>query len=163
MKFFIVVMLWWLNRTILQTGENVIITFCYVRSCLGCMTFTLVYEWLNMKIPCHGNAFYIIGTLLWEYTCKPPDFSHKRTVLKHYNDAIMGALASQITSLASVYSTVQLCADQRKHQNSASLAFVRGVHRRPVNSPHKGPVTRKMFPFGDVIMKRSCGVVFFVI
>ena len=35
---------------------------------------------------------------------------------------------------------------------SASLAFVRGIHRWPVNSPHKGPVTRKMFPFNDVIM-----------
>ena len=45
-----------------------------------------------------------------------------------------------------------LGADQRKHQSSASLAFVRGSHRRPVNSPHKGPVTRKMFPFDDVIM-----------
>ena len=41
---------------------------------------------------------------------------------------------------------------QRKHQSSASLAFVRRIHRRPVNSPHKGPVTRKMFPFDDVIM-----------
>ena len=45
-------------------------------------------------------------------------------------------------------------ADQRKHQSSASLAFVRGIHRWPVNSPHKGPVTRKMFPFDDVIMLR---------
>ena len=43
-------------------------------------------------------------------------------------------------------------ADQRKHQSSASLAFVRGTHRRPVNSPHKMPVTRKIFPFDDVIM-----------
>ena len=43
-------------------------------------------------------------------------------------------------------------ADQRKHQSSASLAFVRGIHRGPVNSPHKWPVTRKMFPFDDVIM-----------
>ena len=43
-------------------------------------------------------------------------------------------------------------ADQRKHQSSASLAFVRGIHRRPVNSPHKWPVTRKMLPFHDVIM-----------
>ena len=43
-------------------------------------------------------------------------------------------------------------ADQRKHQNSASLAFVRGIRRWPVNSPHKRPVTRKMFPFDDVIM-----------
>ena len=41
---------------------------------------------------------------------------------------------------------------QRKHQSSASLAFVRRIHRGPVNSPHKGPVTRKMFPFDDVIM-----------
>ena len=40
----------------------------------------------------------------------------------------------------------------RKHQSSASLAFVRGIHRGPVNSPHKWPVTRKMFPFDDVIM-----------
>ena len=70
----------------------------------------------------------------------------------HYHDVIMGAIASQITSLTIVYSTVCSCADQRKHQSSASLNFVRGIHRRPVNSPHKWPVTRKMFPFDDVIM-----------
>ena len=64
----------------------------------------------------------------------------------------MSMIASQITSLTSVYSTVYLGADQRKHQSSASLAFVWGIHRRPVNSPHKGPVTRKEFPFDDVIM-----------
>ena len=40
----------------------------------------------------------------------------------------------------------------KRNQSSASLAFVRGIHRWPVNSPHKGPVTRKMFPFDDVIM-----------
>ena len=61
-------------------------------------------------------------------------------------------MASQITSLTIVYPTVYSAADQRKHQNSASLAFVRGIHRSPVNSPHKWPVTRKMFPFDDVIM-----------
>ena len=43
-------------------------------------------------------------------------------------------------------------ADQRKHQSSASLAFVWGSHRGPVNFPHKWPVMRKMFPFDDVIM-----------
>ena len=64
----------------------------------------------------------------------------------------MGAMASQITSLSIVYSTVYSDADQRKHQSSASLAFVRGIHRGPVNSPHKWPVTQKMFPFDDVIM-----------
>ena len=59
----------------------------------------------------------------------------------------MGPIASQITSLAIVYSTVYSDADQRKHQSSASLAFVRGIHRGPVNSPHKWPVTRKCFHF----------------
>ena len=61
-------------------------------------------------------------------------------------------VASQITSLTIVYSTVYSGADQSKHQSPASLAFVWGIHRGPVNSPHKGPVTRKMFPFDDVIM-----------
>ena len=70
----------------------------------------------------------------------------------HYTDVIMGPIASQITSLTSVYSTVYSDADQRKYQSSASLAFVRVIHRGPVNSPHKWPVTRKMFPFDDVIM-----------
>ena len=64
----------------------------------------------------------------------------------------MGAIASQITSLTIVYTIVYSDTDQRKHQSSAPLAFVRGIHRGPVNSPHKGPVTRKMFPFDDVIM-----------
>ena len=74
------------------------------------------------------------------------------TTCIHYDDVIMGTIASQITSLPSVYSTVYSGADQSKHQSSASLAFVWGIHRGPVNSPHKGPVTRKMFPFDDVIM-----------
>ena len=65
----------------------------------------------------------------------------------------MGVIASQITSLTSVYSTVYSDSDQRKHHSSASLAFVRGIHRWPVNSLHKGPVTGKTFPFDDVIMK----------
>ena len=70
----------------------------------------------------------------------------------HYNDVIMSAMASQITSLTIVYSTFYSGADQRKHQSSASLAFVWGIHRWPVNSPHKWPVTQKMFPLDDVIM-----------
>ena len=67
----------------------------------------------------------------------------------------MGAAASQITSLTIVYSAFYSDTDQRKNQNSASLAFVRGIHRGPVNFSHKGPVTRKMIPFDDVIMKRA--------
>ena len=73
-------------------------------------------------------------------------------LLDHYDDVIMSAIASLITSLTIVYSTVYSDVDQRKHQSSASLAFVWVIHRGPVNSPHKWPVTRKMFPFDDVIM-----------
>ena len=47
----------------------------------------------------------------------------------HYNDVIMGAVASQFTSLTIAYSMVNWGADQRKHQSSASLAFVRWIHR----------------------------------
>ena len=65
----------------------------------------------------------------------------------------MGAIASQITSLTTVYSTVYSDADQRKHQSSALLVFC--VWNSPVNYPHKWPVTRKMFPFDDVIMMRE--------
>ena len=61
----------------------------------------------------------------------------------HYSGVIMGAIASQITSLTIVYSTVCSDADQWKHQSSASLAFVWGIHRGPVNSPHKWQVTGK--------------------
>ena len=64
----------------------------------------------------------------------------------------MGSIASLNTSLTTVYSTVHSGAHQRKHQSSASLAFVRGIYRRPVDSPHKWPVTRKMCPFDDVII-----------
>ena len=64
----------------------------------------------------------------------------------------MSEMASQITSLTTVYSTMYSDAYQRKYQSSASLAYVRGIHWWPVNSPHKGPVTRKRFPFDDVIM-----------
>ena len=62
----------------------------------------------------------------------------------------MGAMASQITSITIVYSVFYSGADQRKHQSSTSLAFVPGSHWWPVNSPHKWPVTGKMFPFDDL-------------
>ena len=69
----------------------------------------------------------------------------------HYSDVIMTTMAYQPTNLMVVYSIVYSDADQWKHQNSASLAFFRGIHRWPVNLLHNGPVTRKTFPFDDVI------------
>ena len=95
----------------------------------------------------HLNMWF---TLIWY---KNRDYLHQRCHnLLHYNDVIMGAIASQITGLTIVYSTVFSDADHRKHQSSASLAFVRGIRRGPVNFTHKWSVTRKMLPFDDVIM-----------
>ena len=65
--------------------------------------------------------------------------------MHHYCDDIMSTMAFQITGVSIVCSTVCSDAYQRKLKSSASLAFVRGIHRWPVNSPHKGPVTRKCF------------------
>ena len=75
----------------------------------------------------------------------------------HYSDVIISTMASQFTGVSIV--TQPFAQTQGKHQSSASLAFVRGIQRWPVNSPHKGPVTRKMFPFDDVIMAQHCAVV----
>ena len=102
-----------------------------------------IYSWVR---PSHYLKQYwnFITYVLWHF--------QESNFTAHYNDAIMGAIAPQITSFTIVFSIVYLDTDQRKHQSSASLAFVCGIHRKPVNSPHKWPVTRKMFPFGDVIM-----------
>ena len=75
------------------------------------------------------------------------------TIISMFLNIIMITTAFQITSVSIVYLTVCSGPGQRKHQSSASLAFVRGIHRGPVNSPHKRPVTRKVVPFDDVIMK----------
>ena len=106
----------------------------------------------RQNIYCCG--IWQVTTLVWCYpcSCTRGAVQLSNTSWEHYGDVIIGAMASHITSLTIVYSTVYSGADQRKHQSSASLAFVRGIHRLPVNTPHKWPVTRKMFPFDDVIM-----------
>ena len=76
--------------------------------------------------------------------------------LVYYNDVIMSAMASQITSLAIVYSTIYSVTDQKKISKLRVIGFGRGIHRSQGNAPHKGPVTRKMFPFDDGIMIFSC-------
>ena len=118
----------------------------------------------------NGPWIYLSGIIpIWHVTVSNNDTdrtqisaipnmgSFTRVDFIHCNDVIMSAMVSQTTSLTIVYSTVYSGADQRKHQIAASLAFVRGIHRWPVNVPHKGPVTRKMFPFNDVIMLRVFG------
>ena len=66
----------------------------------------------------------------------------KRVTL--YSAVKMGVMTSQITRVSIVCSTECSGADQRKHESSTSLAFVRGIRRWPMNSPHKGPVKWKM-------------------
>ena len=76
----------------------------------------------------HGSVFIVVDHL----HIRPVVFlrvGHGLEITTHYDDVIMGAMASQITSLAIVYSTVYSGTDQRKHQSSASLVFVRGIHR----------------------------------
>ena len=108
------------------------------------------WRWWNGRNWKRGGGKRI--TRIWCTISSKPDYltnisrpeAPERSI--HYNDVIMGEMASQITRIA------KSGADQRKHQSPASLVFVLGIHRWPVNSPHKGPVTRKMFLFDDVIM-----------
>ena len=88
-------------------------------------------------------------------SCLPTRLSWQSLHPSHYSHVRLSAVASQISSLMIVCWTIYSDAEQRKHQSSVSLAFVRGIHRSPVNSPHKWPVTRKMFPFDDIIMVLS--------
>ena len=77
------------------------------------------------------------------------------TVRRHYNDVIMSIIASRVTGISIVCSTVCSCADQRKHHSSNSMAFARRIQRWAVDSPHKWPLTRKIVPFDDVIITRG--------
>ena len=117
-------------------------------------TSMLLFEATNGLIVIMGVIRYawIVFVYLFESWSLIGGATH--IYLIHYSDVIMTDIASQITSLTIVYSSVYSGADQSKHQSPASLAFVRGIHRGLVNSPHKWPVTRKMFPFDDVIMIR---------
>ena len=95
------------------------------RACQACVYFSVVqYDSVGWEIPQSFSYSYHMKHI-WLRT-------------EHYSDVIMGTTASQITSLTIVFSTVYSDADQRKHQSSASLAFVRESHRGPMNFPHTG-------------------------
>ena len=70
----------------------------------------------------------------------------------HYNDVIMSVFGA---SYHQPHGCSLKCAFGRRSTKTQKLrvtGLVREIHRWPVNSRHKGPVTRKMFPFDDVIM-----------
>ena len=139
----------------------------YVLGCTLTMSRVCVNKTLRNKfhwhVNCNSKELYFQENAFENAFCKYRPFCLglnelgevfiQEFIFQHYGDVVMGTIASQITSLAIVYSTVYSGAYQRKHQSSTSLAFVRGIHWGPVNSPHKWPVTRKMFPFDDVIMR----------
>ena len=108
-----------------------------------------------------SNVFhcFVVKFIVYVYACRglgPKAVNKKKTSkkkhtlcvvleIRHYNDVIIGAIASQITSLTTVYSFVYSGTDQRKHQSFASLAFVRGIHRGPVISPTNCQLRGKCF------------------
>ena len=143
---------------------------CWVKSVAHALTSTAeVRPWKSKCTPYNSMNVIIYwcpnldtGCVLWQRKIPLPLPAHKWmtwyrwNVWRHYNEVIMSAMAFQITSLTNVYSTVYWGTDRRKHRNSAPLVFVGGIHRWPVNSPQKGPITWKMFPFDDVIMCCWC-------
>ena len=99
-----------------------------------------------------GTRFAVMTNLsATSYTIWSP-FQYKEALIRYTLQWHHNEVASQITSLTIVYSTVSSGADERKYQSFATLAFLRKIRRVPVVSPHKGPVTWKMFPFDDDIM-----------
>ena len=115
---------------------------------------TLTKIWTKIQLlPVKKMHLKISSAKQWSSCIETSCFiSHITMHACHYIDGIMTTMASQITSLTIVYSTVYSDADQRKHQILCVTGLCVGNSPGPVNSPHKGPVTRKMFPFDDVIM-----------
>ena len=99
----------------------------------------LIYAWIERGRFVNPYTTHMLNCHFQFFACFVCSFfmSSLSSNWRHYGNVIMDAMASQITSLTIVYSTVYSGADQRKHQSSASLAFVRGIHRGSVNSPHK--------------------------
>ena len=152
------------NVTWISFSHTILRSFCSI--CFNTPLYHVMtnqkYAWLSQKLlnlkptKCPSIESRNLCSQLEQVKTANTRYMHFHTQRSgHYSDVIMVAMASQITSLTIVYSTVYSGADQRKHQSSASLAFVPGIHRWQVNSPHKRPATRKMFPFDDAIMFSS--------
>ena len=148
-----------------------------------CLGFSLAYHDHFLHTPCHRgqirkknrrgylvkimcNTFYHINMVnilfkLNQITVCQMCTKHKHLATEIYsNDSrytgvAMSAMASHIIGISSVFSTVCSCAHHRKHQSSASLAFLRGIDRWPMDSSHKRPVTRKCFPLMTSLWTKS--------
>ena len=123
--------------------------------CRGKNWLTAADNWLPHNDETGLCIFISINVVLMNIIHMIANWWHAILKLKlapcHYSDVILGAMAFPIISLPIPYSTIYSGADQRKRHSPASLAWVRGIHRWPVNSQYKWPVMRKMFPLDDVI------------
>ena len=149
----------WDNLSKRILNSNVTKTYLPITNCSVVKSFWKFAQsmaWSVQNFKTNWQIKWILWTKEISWNLKLRWVSDKYHILQqpplHNIDVIMSATASQIFGVSIVYSTVYSGADQRKHGSSASLAFVRGIHWRPVNSPHKGPVTQNIFPFNDVIM-----------
>ena len=126
-------------HTVIYIQWNLVISHCHF---LIYFYFVLLPMLINISCinKCNIIKVFHIQSILTRDTIGFADViqSFKFSFLTHYTDFIKGVMASQSTSLIIVYSTIY---------SGTLLAFVRGIHRWLVNSPHKGPVMQKMFPF----------------
>ena len=143
---------WTLSKTI-NLSKNVRVHFvsasmsqawCCIDVLMNCITIVD-----SRAVPSHlqTHCWIIISWTL----SKTINLS-KNVMIVVYENVMMRVMASQITGSPASRLFAQPFEDLIEHKNSASLAFVRIIYRWPVDSPHKGPVTRNMFPFDDVIM-----------
>ena len=141
----------------------------YVRFCALCLSFMFMFMvcflfykcdislleivilgFCETELLCIACVFLNCFHIIYRLSYHPYHHPKSHWVISYHSDVMMSATASQITGVSIVCSTICSGADQTKHQSSASLAFVREIHQWPVNSQHKGPAMRKMFPFNDV-------------
>ena len=116
--------------------QNIVVIGC-VYFTLECFEFSSNFEFDRNMLSGTGAWFlFLLLHFFMIYVTSDAKVA-LNYIMSHYNDVIMSAMTFQITSASIVYSTVCSAADQSKHQSSASMAFVRGIHRRPVDSSHK--------------------------
>ena len=136
---------------------GLILLIYYFRCCImhiKIYSLTENISMMNRVVFWHSHIMMLFRNfVMWRYGVTRSTTARQSN--GHYIDVIMSAITSQVTSVSMLCSTVCSGADQRKLQSSASLAFVWGIHRWPVNSPHKRPVALKIFSFDDVIMDMS--------
>ena len=138
----------------IQLSSPVIAQHKYCRTCFSCRyyveSFPIIVE-LNHVSKNQNDHLWLALDVYWTISKNVVSGVIAARAI-HYSDVIMYVIASQITGVSIVCSTVCSGTYQRNHQSSASLAFVRGIHRWPVDSPHKGPVTWTCFH----LMTSSC-------